>query len=68
MGNASNVSQQATGPQSAKNHPLDHAQPANKQVTGNGTTPVLKGMGGSRSPDSRAGQLRWPRDSGSSLQ
>ena len=42
-GNASNVSQPATGPKSATKNTRVHAQSANKQVTGGGTVPSSKG-------------------------
>ena len=52
-GNASNVSQLATGPKSAKKNPLVHAQSANEQVIGSGTVPSPKGEG-------ELLLLRWP--------
>ena len=45
-GNATNVSQLATGPKIARKSSPGHAQPANKQVIGRGAAFSPEGKGG----------------------
>ena len=67
-GNASHVSQPATGPKSAKRNPLVHAQSANKKVIESGIVLSPEEEGGLPLPRQHAGRLRQPRDSDGSPQ
>ena len=59
-GGGSNVSQPASGLQSAGKNPLVCAQSADKQIVRSGTGPSPKGKGGSHSGHDHTGHLRWP--------